>query len=360
MSQTTGPNYQVIAGDWQQLESIINDLTQRFITQGLTSSSSPTFAGLTLSGLTASTASKVVFTNSSKGLTSTGIGTPSQFIKGDGSLDSTTYLSVFTETDPLSWSIANIQTGLTGNKTGSFNLITSGNIIGGQAAFNTTAISTTTGIYSPYSTSTAGAIIIGVDSSALSTPATSITGGFGQKFSFTFAPPVLATSKISSNAIDAAFGNIVVTRPSIGSSNNLTSGPLKVYDAKLTINGGTGSGVLNITNSYNFYANTPTISNTSNVSMVNLYAFYDDGQVATGVSNAWGLAINTKSYINANLSIGKNTAPAYPLDVIGDISSSTLFRIGATTGINATVSYVDTLLGAKTLTFVGGILTAQV
>lgn len=46
------------------------------------------FAGLNLSGLTAS---KVVFTDSSKNLTSTGIGTSSQFIKGDGSLDSTVY-----------------------------------------------------------------------------------------------------------------------------------------------------------------------------------------------------------------------------------------------------------------------------
>lgn len=37
------------------------------------------------------TASKVVFTDGSKNLTSTGIGTSSQFIKADGSLDSTTY-----------------------------------------------------------------------------------------------------------------------------------------------------------------------------------------------------------------------------------------------------------------------------
>jgi hypothetical protein len=39
------------------------------------------------------TASKVVFTDASKNLTSTGIGTSSQFIKGDGSLDSSTYLT---------------------------------------------------------------------------------------------------------------------------------------------------------------------------------------------------------------------------------------------------------------------------
>lgn len=41
--------------------------------------------------LTNLTASKVTFTDASKNLTSTGIGTSSQFIKGDGSLDSTTY-----------------------------------------------------------------------------------------------------------------------------------------------------------------------------------------------------------------------------------------------------------------------------
>jgi hypothetical protein len=39
------------------------------------------------------TASKLVFTDASKNLTSTGIGASGQFIKGDGSLDSTAYLS---------------------------------------------------------------------------------------------------------------------------------------------------------------------------------------------------------------------------------------------------------------------------
>jgi len=44
------------------------------------------------------TASKVVFTDASKNLTSTGIGTSSQFIKGDGSLDSATYLTAEADT----------------------------------------------------------------------------------------------------------------------------------------------------------------------------------------------------------------------------------------------------------------------
>ena len=46
--------------------------------------------------LSSLTASKVVFTDASKNLTSTGIGTASQFIKGDGSLDSNTYLTTGT------------------------------------------------------------------------------------------------------------------------------------------------------------------------------------------------------------------------------------------------------------------------
>ena len=46
------------------------------------------------------TASKVVFTDADKKLTSTGIGTSAQFIKGDGSLDSVTYIpSSYLDTD---------------------------------------------------------------------------------------------------------------------------------------------------------------------------------------------------------------------------------------------------------------------
>jgi len=66
------------------------------LNQSVATNSSPTFANITDSGLTAS---KVVFSSGSKVLTSTGIGTSAQFIKGDGSLDSSTYLT--TESDPV-------------------------------------------------------------------------------------------------------------------------------------------------------------------------------------------------------------------------------------------------------------------
>jgi hypothetical protein len=54
-----------------------------------------TFSQIIDSGLTAS---KVVFTDNSQQLTSTGIGASSQFIKGDGSLDSSTYLTAESDT----------------------------------------------------------------------------------------------------------------------------------------------------------------------------------------------------------------------------------------------------------------------
>lgn len=69
-------------------------LNSTVVTSSLTSVG--TLTSLTVTGNilnSALTASKVVFTDASKNLTSTGIGTSAQFIKGDGSLDSSTYIT---------------------------------------------------------------------------------------------------------------------------------------------------------------------------------------------------------------------------------------------------------------------------
>lgn len=69
-------------------------LNSTVVTSSLTSVG--TLGSLTVTGNilnSALTASKVVFTDGSKNLTSTGIGTSAQFIKGDGSLDSNTYIT---------------------------------------------------------------------------------------------------------------------------------------------------------------------------------------------------------------------------------------------------------------------------
>lgn len=57
----------IIPRDWVDLERQLNGLTKWFVSQGLTEGSSPTFAGLTLTGLTAS---RLIATNSGKELTS--------------------------------------------------------------------------------------------------------------------------------------------------------------------------------------------------------------------------------------------------------------------------------------------------
>ena len=64
------------------------DTLDTVTTRGATTTNAITVGNITDSGITAS---KVVFTDASKVLTSTGIGTSGQFIKGDGSLDSNAY-----------------------------------------------------------------------------------------------------------------------------------------------------------------------------------------------------------------------------------------------------------------------------
>lgn len=81
------------------LTSLSGALLATGATTGATSQSQTFTNGVTLSNLTAS---KVVFTDASKNLTSTGIGTSSQFIKGDGTLDSSVYLTSVTAHNLLS------------------------------------------------------------------------------------------------------------------------------------------------------------------------------------------------------------------------------------------------------------------
>lgn len=63
----TVQQYSLVSGDWLHLESIINDLTRRIAGQALGPASSPTFANITLTNLTAS---KLVATDSNKKLES--------------------------------------------------------------------------------------------------------------------------------------------------------------------------------------------------------------------------------------------------------------------------------------------------
>lgn len=415
-------NYDFVPNDWIRLESIINDLSSRILVAtnssrsvlGLGETDSPTFKRLTLTqvGPTLSplaVTSQAVVTNLN-----------ANFLQGHPASD---FIGSGGETDPLSIHLAQpspAQTMSGGVFAGSGLLkITSGLLgvdtsayykSGDNPTFANITDSGLTITRIPY-TSTAGLLI---DSSnltfngtditcqgygafisglTLDSTAPTITGGFFRGLLLTsILNPIAGYFSVNSTRNSGAtgsgnsYGFILENywRPTVGSSSNRTA-PLSISEKSslgivtgtgetknytitdgrtfwsyvTTIDGSGASGIPKITTAYNYYAATPALSTLGQISTC--YAFYDAGQtVGTQVTNPWGLGINTKSYINANLSVGKNTAPAYPIDCVGDISSSTLFRIGAIAGINATVAYVDTLLGAKTLTFVGGILTAQV
>jgi hypothetical protein len=100
-----------------------------------------------------------------------------------------------------------------------------------------------------------------------------------------------------------------------------------------------------------------TPSNTSRFSLddISLRKITGGSTYTCGTKGVQGTLI-----VQGNSRLGAVTAPVYACDVTGDVNCTGAFRSGGTAGINATVTYVDTLLGAKTLTFTKGILTAQV
>ena len=80
---------------------------------------------------------------------------------------------------------------------------------------------------------------------------------------------------------------------------------------------------------------------------------------ATELSNAILYGVMSTTPAGQTLTINAATTVSLALLGTTTIEATTGFKCGGTAGIDATVTYVDTLLGAKTLTFKKGILTAQ-
>jgi hypothetical protein len=189
-------------------------------------------------------------------------------------------------------------------------------------------------------------------------------GGAGTELGLSFSTnwsPAALSANLTTGVLGGAFGGPTITTAASESHNPIVTQGYGYLGRIYTVDGSGATGHPTYTTAAAFWCQSPGLSILG--ICTHNYAFYDAGQYLDGTRtpDAWGIGINTpNNYINGSLSVGKNTAPAYNIDVTGDINCTGAFRSGGTAGINATVTYVDTLLGTKTLTFTKGILTAQV
>jgi hypothetical protein len=205
----------------------------------------------------------------------------------------------------------------------------------GQVAFNTTAIVTGKGIYSPF-VDTTNLSVIGADVNATSTKTGNLIFVYCQKFVSTFAPIKSATKSTTASYILGAYGQPELTLAT-DEPTNYTCVTAAAYYSTIVLTGSTtGGGRAIMTTAAHYWALAPTLNN-ANCTITALYAFYDAGQNVPGsgtITAAWGLGINTQSYINGNLRIGSAVVPTVTLDVTGAGLFST--TLGVTGLITAT------------------------
>lgn len=141
----------------------------------------------------------------------------------------------------------------------------------------------------------------------------------------TWSPGDVLTASRILTKLSGASSNPTVSTNASETTYAISVTSMVVYEAYGTANAYGSITGNTIGSFYSFIANNPSISAT-HWSIGTAYAFYDAGQ--TAATTNWGLGINTQSYINASLSIGKNTAPTVSLDVEGNakIFNSTDFE----------------------------------
>lgn len=310
--------------------------------QDIHSGASPTFAGLTLtgfSGLIKATAGvlSAITDNSTNWDTAY---SHSQIVTGNPhSLD---YTDIgLSANQVIDWTAATsiFSTTLTGHFGGA--LDTDGSLTVDDVAAIGTTINTSYGLNIVKTFDTFG---YGLQMIITGTPTSDAQTYLG----LNFAVKVVS----SSNNIDTLTGVNGFVGVASGGSYRGTITNASGVSSQITLAGNpTGTDPV-ITNAYLFKG--IGITATLGATIGTAYGLYIPSLTGTTITTAWGIAINTQSYINANLSVGKNTTPSYPLDVVGDISSSTLFRINATPGVSGTID------STKVATVIGGIITAIV
>jgi hypothetical protein len=350
---TIGPNYTVIPNDWDSITYIINDLS-RIITE------TPQFTNYLLRNgsrsLTANwnvgsfqiTAKNFVSTTP----TSSGIqpyATSSQTLNTNLNAD---LLDGHHATDFALSTLYNLsgttnQVNLSGSGTGVLstrNITLSlpqdidttsspqfANMGIGAAASNINGINMVFSVSSSLS-------ITGIAGTAVQTKSSFGTGTVqGLSFGGYWNPTTVTSARTLSMVRGASVGMGGIM-PS--SAYNTTITTIDGFNTAPLLAGGGGAGVFTVT-TLNHYSLTDI--NTSEGAVCATQIGYYCPSLTGAIAN-WGLAINTQSYINANLSIGKKTTPSYPIDCVGDINSTGVYRISGSdksTNWNAAYTHIS-------------------
>lgn len=212
-----------------------------------------------------------------------------------------------------------VYAGASGVLTDSANLTFDGTnlLCGGKLALLGSAVSSTTGIAAPFTASQSA--MNGINPSVTNTISSGNSAGISSViFISSWQPTVGSASNRSMANMYGGNGALNVVLDATEAKTFTVVNAFGYRTIPTLTSATSAAGVAKITNGYQYYAAVP-VANTNSV-YTHLYAFYDAGQYLDGTKtpDAWGLGINTQSYINANLAVGKNTAPACALDVVGE------------------------------------------
>jgi hypothetical protein len=147
----------------------------------------------------------------------------------------------------------------------------------------------------------------------------------GLDFSAQYIPSSALQNNCTVSVLQGVRSNLVVTGQASEAKNCTVTNAIGFKPTAVFTTGASSSGAMTIATLAEFSTVNPTLttgSGGSTPTITTLYGFYDAGLTVGGIN--WGCAINTQSYFNANVSIGKNTAPTVALDVVGQITADNI------------------------------------
>jgi hypothetical protein len=146
----------------------------------------------------------------------------------------------------------------------------------------------------------------------------------GLYFTSAVAPASFGSYNVTTSLQTAADTFTTLTSPA-GAIRTLTTTVGYGYRNQFVVTVGAGAAATKYTSAYNFAAQ-PSVLN--NGGTIGTHAgFYCPDLTLAGITTVWGCAINTQSYFNANVAIGKATAPTVALDVVGAAAISTTLGV---------------------------------